>query len=511
MRTLLAAISRAIGRWDDLTHRPAYRLIGVAIGLLAFAAVLVAPSPEGLSPAAHRAGAVGLLMAVWWLGRVLPMAITALIPVIAFPLLGVLSMKDAALPYANPLNLLMLGGFVIGYAMEQAGLHRRLVAGLLKPTWIRTNPRRVVLALMLAAALLSGLVSNTATTLMLLPVAIDLAKRCTDDERLRSGFVLALAYGASIGGVSTLIGTPPNAILANTAPEITFARWTIIGVPFVVMALPIAWFVVTRVALPLPRAFEREPKAPVLPRWSAAEIHVVVVVVLAMIGWFTRKDIVLSPELVIPGWAGWLAPKWSHDALPAIAAAVLLFFVPASPQQRETGRRSGFLITPHGLEKGVPWSVLLLLGGGFSLAAAVEATELTRWLAGATDFLKSIQNSFGEGSTIGLGLAVLVLCLVMTFLTELTSNTATTQIVIPVLAVGAAAASVDPMLWMVPATISASCAFMMPVATAPNAIASQAGDVAPGDMAWAGLILNFTIALVAAGITLVLVPLAFPG
>ena len=187
---------------------------------------------------------------------------------------------------------------------------------------------------------------------------------------------------------------------------------------------------------------------------------------------------------------------------------MLLFLVPALPADRSahTGR---FLLTARRLDKGVPWSVLMLLGGGFSLAAAVKATHLTEWLAGATTGLAAIQGAFGEGSLLGLSLAVLVLALVMTFLTELTSNTATSQIVLPILAAGAATAGVEPLLWMIPATISASCAFMMPVATAPNAIASQAGEVAPADMAWAGLVLNLSLALLVVFVSVFWVPLVF--
>ena len=170
--------------------------------------------------------------------------------------------------------------------------------------------------MMAATALLSGLVSNTATVLMLLPVAVSLAQRCTDDRRLRSGFVLALAYAGSIGGVGTLIGTPPNAILADEAPQVTFANWALVGTPFVLLALPAAWFVVTRIALPLPRSFVTPPSVPARTRWSAAEVGVVSIIALAMIGWFTRKPIELSPELVVPGWSMLLPPGWSHDACP---------------------------------------------------------------------------------------------------------------------------------------------------------------------------------------------------
>jgi len=437
-----------------------------------FAGVLGLPTTDGLSVEAHRVGAVGVLMSVWWLGRVLPLAVTAMLPAVLFPWMGVLSFADSIKPFAHPLNALMLGGFVIGHAMERAGLHHRLIRTLLAPDWIRATPARVVLALMVASAVFSGLASNTATTVMLLPLAVELGRRCTGTARQASVFVLALAYSASIGGVSTLIGTPPNAILAQEAPSITFASWLVVGVPFVVLAVPVAWFVLTRVGSALPRRFESEPERPEFQPWTAAEVGVLVLVGLAVLGWLTRSDLEFGGGWTIPGWGGLLPAKWSNDALVAAAIAPLLFLLPALPKARRPADSGAFLLSARSAERGIPWSVLILLGGGFSLAAAVKATHLTEWLAGATAGLAWVQGAFGEGSWLGLAAAVLLVSLVLTFLTELTSNTATTQIMLPILAAGAVTAGVDPLYWMVPATISASCAFMMPVATAPNAIAS---------------------------------------
>lgn len=502
----LAAISRALGLWDAATGHPAYRLVGVAVGLAVFVAVLSLPSPDGLTPAAHRVLAVGVLMALWWLGRVLPLAVTAMLPVVMFPVLGVFSFADAVRPFAHPLNALMLGGFVLGHAMERAGLHERLVAALMAPAWVRAAPARVVGALMVAAAVFSGLASNTATTVMLLPVALELGRRCTASGRQASVFVLALAYAASIGGVSTLIGTPPNAILAEAAPQVTFAAWLAVGAPFVVLAIPVAWLVLTRLGSPLPRRFDVPPGVPASQRWSAAEVAVLGLVLLALLGWLTRSDVVLGQGWVLPGWGGLLPSNWSHDALVAAAVAPLLFLVPGLPKARRRDGEGRFLLSARSAERGIPWSVLILLGGGFSLAAAVKATALTEWLAKGTRGLAQVQDAFGPGSWVGLIAVVLLVSLLLTFLTELTSNTATTQIVLPVLATGAAAAGVDPLYWMVPATISASCAFMMPVATAPNAIASQAGGVSPGDMAWSGLLLNLALVGIAALVTLIAVP-----
>ncbi|MFT7522063.1 MAG: sodium-dependent dicarboxylate transporter 2/3/5, partial [Kiritimatiellia bacterium] len=280
--------------------------------------------------------------------------------------------------------------------------------------------------------------------------------------------------------------------------------------PFVLLAIPAAWWVITRVAFPLPRSFARPPQPPKTSTWSLAEVGVVAVISVAMIGWFTRKPIAITTDLAVFGWGQLLPTGWSHDAMVAIAAALLLFLLPALPKSRRPEHMGRVLLTAKRLDKAVPWSVLILLGGGFSLAEGIKQSQLTQWLAKGTTTLGQLQHAFGDGTIgtwLGTGAVILVVCLIMTFLTELTSNTATTRIVLPVLAAGAVATGVDPVLWMVPATISASCAFMMPVATAPNAIASQAGDVAPGDMAWAGLILNLVCVVIAAGVSMVMVPL----
>ncbi len=502
MGSPLATLARLVHRWDHQRSQPGYRLGGVAVGLLAAILVLSLPSPESLSPAGHRTGAVAVLMAIWWLGGVLPMAVTALVPLIAFPLLDVMSIKEAAAPYAHHLNFLMLGGFVIGHATEEVGLHHRLTALLLRPEAVRASPSRVALAMMVAAAIISGLVSNTATMVMMLPLATALAETTNDGVRTRKTFVLCLAYACTIGGVTTLVGTPPNAVLAGLASdagrEISFASWMALGVPFAILALPVAWWVVTHIAIPLPARFETPLEAPPLPDWRPGERAVLGVVAGALFLWLTRRPLALG-NLEIPGWSS-LVPGQVSDAWVAILAALVLFMLPRTGPPREGDPIDGrFLLSWRRTEAAIPWSVLILLGGGFSLAAAISSSGLTAWLAQGTVKLADYP----------MAVSVIALCLAMSFLTELTSNTATTQIALPLLAAGAVAANMDPLLWMVPAAVSASCAFMMPVATAPNAIASEAGGVPPGDMAYAGLGLNFCCAGIAAVLTLFLTPLLF--
>lgn len=498
MTTWLTTISDALARWDRLTGHPTYRWVGVGLGIVGVALALSIEPPAGIGLSAWRTAVIGALMAVWWVGRVLPMAVTGLVPLIAFPVLAILPFREVAATYFHPLNLLMLGGLLLGHAVERSGLHQRLVAAVLGPAVVRRGPRRVVFALMLVAAVLSALISNTAVALMLLPLALGLGRACSDDPRHRSAFVLGLAYAASIGGAATLVGTPPNAILAAAAPSVGFASWMLVGVPFVIGALPLAALLVTRVAIPLPARFATPPQAPWIGPWARSELWVVAVLGFSFVGWATRKDIALAEGLRVPGWGALLPPGYAEDAWVALLGAAVLFLAPATP-----GTEGRFVLEPRIVERSVPWSVLLLLGGGFALAHAIESSGLSATLAGATAWLGALH---GAGP-VGPALAVLAIALLMTAVTEIASNTATTQILLPVLAAGAAVAGVDPLLWMVPATLSASCAFMLPVATAPNAIACEAGGVAPADLAWAGLWLNGLVALWVVVVTMVLVPL----
>lgn len=483
-----------VGWLEQLQERPAFRLVGVAVGGAAMATTALTAPPEGLDPVAWRTAGVAAAMAGWWLVGTLPLTVTALVPLVAFPLLRIAPIGQAAAPYAHPLIFLMVGGFLLGFAMERVGLHERLVAALLRPERVRASPRRVVMALMVAAALMSAIVSNTATAVMLLPIALLLADRAGATGRARAAHALGLAWASSIGGVSTLIGTFPNAVFAQAAASLAdrpvdFASWLWIGVPFTALALPVAGWVVTRMYVPAEGP--RIPPAPPIPSWRPGERAVLAVVGLALVAWVTRGPLAVGP-LALPGWAAASGlGKAVDDAWVAMVAGLSLFLIPAG------GRP---LLSFREAERSLPWSLMFLLGGGFSLADTIERTGLTTWLAGGTAALAALPT----------WAAVLAIALLVTFLTELTSNTATTQILLPLLAAGAAAAGVDPILWMVPATISASCAFMMPVATPPNAVAAEAGGVRAEDMARAGLVLNLLLALLVTAIALLLGPIAFP-
>jgi sodium-dependent dicarboxylate transporter 2/3/5 len=494
---MLTMIADALKRMDAATRTPQWRWAGVFIGLGAAIVMVQLPAPGGLSTAAWQTAAVGMLMAGWWVGQVLPMAVTGLVPLVAFPVLGLATPGQVSPSYAHPLLFLMLGGFLLAAGMERVGLQHRLVAVLLAPSAVRRSPARVVLALMVATAVLSGLVSNTATTVMLLPVAVALGARCTDDARQQSAFVLCLAYAASVGGVSTLVGTPPNAVLAGVASDqgmdIGFARWMALGVPFVALALPLVWWVVTRVVIPLPRS-GLHIDAPIAPAWTASEGGVLAVVGLALAAWLTRAPLHIA-GWTLGGWGAGLGWRGAEcDALVALVAGALMFTIPRRSEGRWT-----LLLDWQGAERAVPWSVILLLGGGFALATQISNSGLTTWVAQGAVGLRDLPTP----------ITVFGVCLVMSFVTELTSNTASTQIAVPLLAAASAEAQVVPQMWMIPATISASCAFMMPVATAPNAIATEAGAVSPADMALCGLVLNPVLALVVTALCLGLVPILF--
>ncbi len=500
--------------WDRLRAAPGWRIGVTLLGVVVGGVLLQLPLPEGLSEEGRRAAVVTGLMAVSWLGGVLPMAVTALIPIVAFPLLGVLPIQEATAPYADPLIFLMLGGFVLAHAMEEVGLHRRILAFLLGPQKVRENPRLTVLALMATACVVSSFVSNTATMLMMLPLGLAVVGKLqavvaeAARARIRSAALLGLAYACSIGGVSTLVGTAPNAVFARMAAtmadrEIGFGAWMMVGVPFVLLALPTAWWLVTAVALPLPTTVQQTLPRPEKPAWAPGEPAVLGVLLLCFAAWLTRSPIHLDFGSWV-GWGSWM-PKKVDDSWVAITATLLLFLLPrpkglAAVVEHDHGddaSEARFLLSWRRLSRKMPWSVLLLLGGGFAMAEAIEATKLTDWLGGHTADIAGLPGP----------VAVLIICVGVSFMSAFTSNTATTQVALPLLAAAAKAAGVDPLLWMVPATIAASCDFTMAVGTPPNAIASEAGGVPAGDMFFAGLFLNVACALLATGVVLLMVPL----
>jgi len=462
-------------------QRPVQRF-GFGLGVAVFLLILLLPAPESLGTAGWRTMAVGTLMAVWWMTEAIPIPATALLPLALFPLLGVLDMANAAAPYANELIFLFMGGFLLATAMERWGLHKRVALGIMAR--VGTSPPRLVLGFMLATGFLSMWISNTATAAMMLPIAIAVGEmlRPGDQEgpyRFGTALMLGVAYSASIGGVATLIGTPPNAVLAGAAGElldveIGFVQWMAVGLPVAAVLLPITWLLLLRIYPPgelsgdaaaVIRA-ETEGLGPA----SRGEKITAAIFVLTAVAWVLRAEKSFG-DVTIPGIETW-AP-FVEDSTVAMIAALLLFLIPVD-------WRKGDFALDWRSAKGIPWDVLVLFGGGLSLARAMDVSGLAAWIGGVVSVL-------GDVPPIVVVLAVATL---IVFLTEVTSNTATATMAMPVVAGAAAGLGVDPLLPMAAAALSASMAFMLPVATPPNAMVFASGYVTIPQMARAGFWLN---------------------
>ena len=428
----------------------------------------------------HQAivAAVTVLCAMWWVTEAIPMGATALLPLALFPLFGVIPASKAAESYGHPLILLLLGGFILSKALEKCGGHRRIAMRMIR-FFGTAHPRNLVLGFMVASAFLSMWISNTATTLMLIPVAI--AALGDDASRsLRTALFLGVAYAASVGGVGTPVGTPPNLIFMQvygeaTGSPVSFLEWMRWGIPFVCLGVPVIWLWLTR-------NLEHESVIPVADCGpvTTAEKRVLVVFALTATAWITRNE-------PFGGWSNWLGLPGANDATVAMLAAVTLFALPDGKKGRlldwETANQ-------------IPWGVLILFGGGIAIAAG---------------FLESgLSDRLGQGMSgmfdVPRVLAILAIALGVSFLTELTSNTATTNLLMPILAGAGIAAGVDPALLMIPAAMSASCAFMLPVATAPNAVVYGSNQIRIQDMARNGAFLNVFLALITTLVVAVFVP-----
>jgi solute carrier family 13 (sodium-dependent dicarboxylate transporter), member 2/3/5 len=491
---------------------------GWILGAVFLGATLIFPAPGGMEPDQWRVAGVGLLMATWWITEVLPIPITALLPLVLLPLLGISTITEAAVPFANPIIFLFMGGFMIAQAMLRWNLHRRLALGIILRTG--TEPRRLVAGFMLATAFLSMWVSNTAVAVMMLPIGLSvigvvrgkkgeeaLAADVSDettadrpgeltavadgpDEPTAGGpvkdsfdvaLLLGIAYAASIGGVATLIGTPPNALLAGYMSsefgvDIGFGAWMLVGLPVTLILLPVTWLLLTRFLFRVDDGAGDEESGAAratsdslralrdeLGAITTPERRVAWVFGLTALAWVVRPLLnTWIPELSDPGIA--------------ITATLVLCILPAG------GNREGPLLDWE-WARGIPWGILLLFGGGLSLAGAITQSGLAIWI--------------GEALTVAAGLHFLLVLLlvsgVIVFLTELTSNTATAAAFLPILAGLALALGQDPLLFTVIAALAASCAFMLPVATPPNAVVFGSGAIRMDEMVRAGLLLNLLV------------------
>ena len=406
------------------------------------------------------------------------MVATALLPFIVFPLAGVLSHRDVAASYGHTMILLLLGGFLLSAAMERSGAHRRIAVLLVRAVGGR-GQRRVVLGFMLATAVLSMWISNTATTLMMLPIALAVLDQHKESS-LRIPLLLGIAYSASVGGMGTPVGTPPNAMFMGFYEEtfgesLNFIDWMKVAVPIVCILIPLIWWWVTR-GLTCDTAFEM----PAVGTWRTEEIRVLVVFAITATAWITRT----TP---FDGWSQWIGSVdvdgdtkiYVGDATVGLLASLLLFIIPS-------GKGDGDRLLDWPTAEKVPWGILLLFGGGLALAKGFDVSGLSQVIG------QSLAQLTNAPSIVVIG----GICLTVTFLTEITSGTATTALLLPILASTAKEAGLPPEMIMIPGTISASCAFMLPVATAPNTIVYSAGGVTTNDMARTGLFLNFAAAIV---------------
>lgn len=433
--------------------------LGPLVAALAAAVIL----SSGMERDAGVVTFIAVLCVVWWVFEPVPIPVTSLLPLALLPLLGVLTPAEVGQAYGSPLILLLLGGFLLSKAMEHAGAHRRLALGMVR-LFGASSGRRLVLGFMVAAAVLSMWISNTATTLMLLPVVLAVLEGVRDRDRLAVPLLLGVAYAASVGGLGTPIGTPPNLIFMQVFSEytgntISFSQWMSWGVPVVVLMVPAMAFALTR---NLHGSLEIE--LPKVGAWTTAEKRVMIVFSLTALAWITRSE-------PFGGWRVWLDLPQANDASVALLAVVVMFLVP-------DGRGARLLDWQRA--SSIPWGVLLLFSGGICLARGFVNSGLSdvlgQWLAAMTVI-----------PTLAL---IALVCLVVTFMTETTSNTASTTLLMPVLAAAALAAGIRPELIMVPAAMSASCAFMLPVATAPNTVVFGSGLITVSRMAREGFLLN---------------------
>ena len=483
--------------------------IGLWLGPLLFALTLLLDLEPG-RPEITRMAAVALLMAAWWITDAIPLFATALLPLLLYPLLGIEQTRATAPIYFNSTIVLFLGGFMIALTMEKWDVHRRIALRVIRS--VGGGPARIVLGFMLAAAFLSMWISNTATAIMMIPVGLAVILRMEEQfgrERTRAfsvAIMLGIAYACSAGGIATLVGTPPNLSLERIfqitfpeAPHISFGVWFVMAAPISVLMLASAWLLITQVFFRIPAevAVDREvldSEARKLGPVSFEERVILAVFAATALLWVFRAPIEIG-GLTVPGWSA-LLPYGNliDDGTVAIAMASLLFLVPA----RSPGAKSRTLMGPD-VVRGLPWNIVLLFGGGFALAHGFQTTGLARFIGDGFS---------GLGSVPPLVL-ILVICLTITFLTELTSNTATTEMVLPIFAAVAVSAGVHPLLLMIPATLSASCAFMMPVATPPNAVVFGSERVRVSEMARVGIFLNLVGAVVITLVFRAMGPLLF--
>ena len=477
---------------------PAYQKKGFLIGLASFFILLLLPSPEGLNSTAWTVAAIAVLMAIWWATEAIPVAVTALLPLALFPLLGITSFEEAAVPYANKNIYLFLGGFILALGIESSGLHKRIALKMIIA--VGSSGASLIGGFMLVAALISMWVMNTSTTLMLLPIGLAVCTVMADtipglSEKQKKDFdtalLLGIAYAATIGGMSTLIGTAPNIVFSSFMQdtygvEISMLNWMMLGVPLSAVLLLGAWISLTKYVFKINFEASSESKLELkkildeMGALSKDEIRISIIFGLAVFAWVFRK-LLVNFELF----------SGLTDAGIAIIAAILIFMTPSATKKGD--------LLKWEKSKDLPWGLLILFGGGLSLAAQISSSGLGIWIGESLIVL----------STIPPILLILAVATLIIFLTEITSNVTTTTTFLPVFGGVAIAIGILPVSLTIPVCLAASCAFMLPVATPPNAIVYGSNKFTIATMMRAGIALNIIGILVVTLFSYFLAPLIF--
>ncbi|MCB0566468.1 MAG: DASS family sodium-coupled anion symporter [Phaeodactylibacter sp.] len=455
------------------------RHFGLVLGPVLFILTLLFFQPEGLSSQGRAVLASTLWVAVWWITEAIPIPVTALLPIVLFPLAGGLSLSSTTEAFGHRMIFLYLGGFIIAIAIEKWNLHKRIALNIIYR--IGSNMSYIILGFMIASAFLSMWISNTATAVMMLPIGMAIVSQLMEDpgtsqdtaDYFSKALMLAIAYSASIGGIATLIGTPPNLVLAAVVQElygveITFSQWIIFGLPISVVLLAICWWYLVRVAYPMKEIAFPGGKAEIKAQLKALgvvsyeEKMVLAVFFLTALAWISRSFLL---QKILPS---------LDDTIIAITGAIALFLIPSKTVK-------GQQLINWEAAVALPWGIILLFGGGLALAAGFQESGLAAWIGGQMASLE------------GMALILILLILIGTvnFLTEITSNLATTSMILPILAPMALTIGVHPYALMVGATVAASCAFMLPVATPPNAVVFGPGYLRIPDMVRTGIWMNF--------------------
>jgi sodium-dependent dicarboxylate transporter 2/3/5 len=481
---------------ERLERRSTHQQIGLAAGPLLALVMLFTDPPAGLPDSGWATAAIAVWMAIWWATEAVPIAVTALLPIVCFPLLGVVNMVDTAAPYANKVIYLFLGGFVVAFAMQRWNLHRRIALSVLQHAG--GSGRLLVAGFLLASALISMWVMNTSTAMMLTPVAISVigvihASIRELDQRAREDFqyalLLAVAYGATIGGMTTLVGTLPTAMFAAFMLEsygttINFADWMMVGIPLAVVMLPLCWFALTRWAFDVSFKTSGEGRAELrklkdeLGKIRTPEIRISIVAAIMIVAWVGRPIWIQLPGL-----------SALDDTGIAIAGAIAMFVIPSGDKEDPVLLRWEYA-------EQLPWGVILLFGGGLTLANAFIVTGLAEWIGTTLQVI----------GTLPMLLVIATVSAVIIFLTELTSNTATVATFLPVAGAVAIQSGYDPIVLTVPITLAACLAFMLPVATPPNAIVFGSGLLTIPKMMRAGLVANIVGIVIVTFVAMIVAP-----